>query len=60
MARHLIPNKQDVQDNLNKLQLGMDEVEWANELQDSEAHHSNGMRLLKEVREWLIGVRLDC
>ena len=63
MGRHLVPNKQDVADHLDKLQLGMDEVDLANKLKESEqqrSHFDNGMRLLKEVREWLIGVKMDC
>ncbi len=62
LGRRLLPNKQDVADQLDKLQLGMDEVDLANKLKESEqqkACHSNGMKLLTEVRDWLIQVKSD-
>jgi len=55
--------KEDVAKQLDKLQLGMDEVDFANKLKESEQQakrYDNGMRLLKEVRDWLIEVKLHC
>ena len=59
-ARETTPEKPDMAEmstNLDKLQLGMDEVDLANKLKDGEKHHANGMKLLKEVREWLLWLK---